>query len=152
MTFLKEAQIGRAKSHFRSSTHSFDGRKFERWLLKVVLGMWGLGNLGGDGAALDRNPPEQLKLMMLGRELFPETWGLYMPGPIGPHYLNYGEVSVQPFTHPREDRVFAAQIGLGRVRFNLLLGTPDTPAIAGVRRPKSLSFHYPNPDFIFQTV
>ena len=140
MKHVQTAQRDLARFNPNSQTHTFDGHKFERWLLKVALGMWVSGNIGRNGARLSGVPSTQLKLMLLGVEPFPESWGLYVKPPDGQFYLHENEFETQSVSHPETDEIKAMHFKLARVPFTLVVGNPDVPFSWGTYRPSAIIF------------
>ena len=133
--FLREAQVDLARAASRSSVSIFNGRIFERWLLKVLLGMWVSGNLASGGVKIVSPSNADLGPILLGLKPMPSKWGLYVKPPETHFITSHEEFEIVPRSAP-DQVIKAGEFKICRLPFSLLLGTPGGDW--GVRRPAAI--------------
>lgn len=134
-SFLRTAQLDLASSAPTGGAARFDGRLLERWLLKVVFGMWASGNLTRDGVKLASQPGDDIAAVLMKNAPMPPKWGLHVKPPDAPFITTHTEFELISKSTP-EGTVKAGLFKICRLPFSLILGVPDGDW--GARRPLRL--------------
>jgi hypothetical protein len=135
-TFLRDAQLSLAEPTSESRSIKISGRLLERWLLKVVFGMWASGNVAVSNVKIATSPNADLGPLLLGLKPMPPKWGLYVRPPNGPFAASHQEFEVEFRIAPGQV-VKGAEFKICRMPLTLVLGVPGGDW--GVRRPANIT-------------
>ncbi len=122
----------------RDTIVKVNGDLFERWLLKISLGLWASGNFGKSGAKLQSVIPEKWASVLVGTD-FPVGSGIYASPKKSEFAAADREFECIPHSGS-DDVIRAVQFGFARIPFTLAMGRPDYPLSLGYFRPLGLTF------------
>ncbi len=109
-----------------------DGATIEKWFLKIICGL--AAGIGFSNGIV----PFEWKRILTGMR-WPQGWGMYVPAPMGIHYL-VPELFIETLVNPDTNKIMAAKFRVAGVHFSILLGRPDDPSAWGTHRPRGLIF------------
>lgn len=114
----------------------FSGHDFEKWLLKVAVGI----TFGPSKGCQTLDPH---KVALLFSTDWPEGWGLYADQPKQPNIAGRGfEILFRK--NPQTQEVMAVSYDICGIVFHLLLGRPDNPSSFGLYRPRGIISKLPD--------